>query len=140
MNCSIGLKQGCLASPILFSFFIDELDAEMNNSNIPGIQLHPDITQILLLMFADDLALLADTAVGLQRQLNLLSDFCNTNKLKVNESKTKIVVFKNGGILSRHESWIYNTVKLDVVNSFCYVGLSFTRQLSLSGMVNELCI
>ena len=99
----------------------------MNNSNIPGIQLHPDITRIMLFLFADDLALLADTVVNLQRQLNLLSDFCNTNKLKVNKSKTKIVVFKNGGILSRHEAWTYNNVKLDVVNIFCYVGLTFTR-------------
>ena len=90
----------------------------MNNSDITGIQLHPDITQIMLLMFADDLALLSDTIVGLQRQLNVLRDFCNTNKLKVNEAKTKVVVFKSGGILSRHESWTYYNVKLKVVNKF----------------------
>ena len=64
MNCSIGLQRGCIASPILFSFFIDEFEAEMNNSNIPGIQLHPGITQIMLFMFADDLALFADTVVN----------------------------------------------------------------------------
>ena len=75
MNCTIGLKQGCLASPILFSFFIDELESVMNNSDLSGIQLHPDITQIILLMFADDLALVSDTVVGLQRQLNILYDF-----------------------------------------------------------------
>ena len=49
-------------------------------------------------------------------------------------------MFKYGGILSRHEAWTYNNVKLDVVNSFCYVGLTFTRQLSVSSMVNALCI
>ena len=140
MNCTIGLKQGCLASPILFSFFIDELESVMNNSDLSGIQLHPDITQILLLMFADDLALLSDTVVGLQRQLNILYEFCDKNKLKVNEAKTKVVVFKNGGILSRHEAWTYNNVNLDVVNKFCYVGLTFTRQLSLPTMVHELCV
>jgi hypothetical protein len=140
MNCTIGLKQGCLASPILFSFFIDELEHVMNNSEITGIQLHPDITQIMLLMFADDLALLSDTIVGLQRQLNVLSDFCTTNKLKVNEAKTKVLVFKSGGILSRHESWTYNNVKLEVVNKLCYVGVTFTRQLSFPTMVQELCI
>ena len=45
-------------------------------------------------MFADDLALMADTVGELQSQLNLLSDFCQNYKLKVNESKTKVVVFK----------------------------------------------
>ena len=96
MNCTISLKQGCLASPMLFSFFIYELESVMNNSDVTGIQLHPD---------ADDLALLSDTVVGLQRQFNILYDFCDTNKLKVNEAKkTKVVVFKNGGVLSRHEA------------------------------------
>ena len=121
MDCTIGLKQGCLASRILFSFFIDELESVMNNSDLSGIQLHPDITQILLLMFADDLALLSDTVVGLQRQLNIIYEFCDKNKLKVNEAKTKVVVYINGIVLSRHEAWTYNNVNLDVVNIF-YVG------------------
>ena len=90
-------------------------------------------------MFADDLALIADTVVGLQRQLNILSEFCKDFKLKVNESKTKIVVFKNGGVLSKHETWHYGNVKLDVVSKFCYLGLVFTRQLSMNAMVHDLC-
>ena len=129
MNCTIGLKQGCLASPILFSFFINELDTVMNNSGVTGIQLHPDITQIILLMFADDLALISDTVVGLQRQLNILYNFCDTNKLKVNETKTKVVVFKNGGVLSRHESWTYNNIKLDVVNKILLCWFNFYKTI-----------
>ena len=34
----------------------------------------PNLTEICLLMFADDIALIADTVVGLQRQLNILYD------------------------------------------------------------------
>ena len=43
---------------------------------------------------ADDLALMADTVGELQRQLNLLSDFCQNYKLKLNESKTKLWFLK----------------------------------------------
>ena len=57
-----------------------------------GIQLSPDIIQLNSVFFADDLALLADTPVGLQRLLNALSDFCLQFKLKVNINKTKILV------------------------------------------------
>ena len=92
-------------------------------------------------MYADDIALISDTIIGLQRQLNLLADFCDRFKLRVNELKTKnINVFKKGGILSHMEKWYYKGSKLDVVNGFTYVWLLFTTQLSLDKMVNELCI
>jgi len=91
-------------------------------------------------MFADDLVLMADTIAELQRQLNVLSDFCYTYKLKVNENKTKVVVFKNGGVLSKHERWHYRNIKLEAINKFCYLGLIFTRQMSMNAMVHELCV
>ena len=100
-NCPLGLKQGCLASPILFSIFINELATELENSNLRGVQLFPDLAEILLLMFADDLALISDSIIGLQRLLNILHNFCVVRDLVVNTVKTKVVVFKNGGLLKR---------------------------------------
>ena len=91
-------------------------------------------------MYGDDIALFSDTIIGLQRQLNLLANFCDRFKLRVNKLTTKILVFKNGGILSHMEKWYYKGSKLDVVNGFTYVGLLFTTQLSLDKMVNELYI
>jgi hypothetical protein len=102
---NIGLKQGCLASPKLFTFFINELITYQKNKGTRGIQLKPCDIEIFSLMFADDVALLADTVVGLQRQLNLLYDFCTDFYLTVNISKTKVVVFKNGGRLATNEKW-----------------------------------
>ena len=52
-------------------------------------------------MFADDIALIADTLVGLQRQLKRLYDFCQRSKVVVNITKTKIMVFERGGALAR---------------------------------------
>ena len=46
--------------------FINACATIIENSGIRGIQLFPDLTEILLLMFADDLALISDTIVGLQ--------------------------------------------------------------------------
>ena len=53
-DCPSGLKQGCLASPILFSMFINEFAVLVEKSGIRGVQFFPDLTEILLLMFADD--------------------------------------------------------------------------------------
>ena len=96
ITCPGGSKQGCLISPILCSFFIDEFAGILQNSGLRGIQLLPDWTEIFLLMYADDNVLISDTIVGLQRQFNLLPDFCDNFKLTVNVLKTEILVFKNG--------------------------------------------
>ena len=59
-------------------------------------------------MFADDIACISDTISGLQKQLNILSTYCATYKLQVNIDKTKVLIFKKGGQLSRREKWYYN--------------------------------
>ena len=100
-DCPIGLKQGCLLSPVLFSIFINELADKMSKSGIKGLQFFPEILEILLIMFDDDVALLSDTIIGLQRQLSVLQEFCDDYNIYVNTTNTKILVFKNGGKLAK---------------------------------------
>ena len=130
--CNIGLKQGCLASSKLFSLFINELVKYLHNSGARGIQLQPGDDEICSLMFADDVALIADTVCGLQRQLNALQIFCKDNLLNVNTKKTKIVIFRNGGRPSSKEKWLYEGNELLIEQSFTYVGITFSSARSLS--------
>ena len=121
-RCLNGLKQGCMLSPALFTLFINKFAELIENSGIPGVQLFPEVIQVMILLFADDIALISDTIVGLQRHLNLLREYCVKKKIVVNIIKTKIVVFKKDGTLSRHEKWYYDGNLLEVVNCFTYVG------------------
>jgi len=111
--------------------FINELHDVMVANEIRGIQLFPELIEICMLMFADDIACISDTVVGLQKQLNVQHTFCQNNKLTVNTEKTKVMVFKNGGPRSIREKWVYNGNNLEVTNGFCYVGVFFTNRLSL---------
>ena len=83
--CSRGLKQGDSCSPVLFSLLINELANEIVLKGKHGITLSPDILQILIMRFADDDVLLSNTIVGLQQQLNVLS----------NTAKTLLLTLKN---------------------------------------------
>ncbi len=130
--CSVGVRQGSVLSPLLFSIFINELAVEIEQNSGPGIQLHPDIMQLFLVLFADDVILLSDSIIGLQRRIDALARFSVEYGLNVNLDKTKVVVFKRGGSLSRKERWFYNGKRLECVNSYNYLGITFTRTLAWS--------
>ena len=137
-NPLIGLKQGCLASPNLFALFINELAVRLRSTpGLRGVQIMPNDIDIFSLMFADDVALLADSVVGLQSQLNVLYDFCKTSALKVNTDKSKIMVFRKGGQIAGIERWTYDGRYLEIVDSFTYVGVTFTSALSLNVMAKD---
>jgi hypothetical protein len=49
--------------------------------------------KLFLLLYADDTVIFAESQQELQQILKLFEHYCNIWKLKVNVSKTKIVVF-----------------------------------------------
>jgi hypothetical protein len=57
----------------------------------------------------------ATTVIGLQRAINCIKDFCKEWSLKINVTKTKIVVFKKGEKLSRDEKWQFEGEEIEVV-------------------------
>ena len=108
-QCPWGVKQGCVLSPTLFNLYINDLPAYFKDNGTLQIPLHDQ--ELSLLLYADDLVLFSDSVIGLQRQLNLLFEYCNRWNLQVNENKTKVMVFRNGGKLRRYEKWFYDNKK-----------------------------
>ena len=82
------------------------------------------------MLFADDIALISETPAGLQRAINILARVSKRLGLTVNLGKTKIMVFRAGGFLGRREQWVYEGRKVEVVNSYKYLGFTLTTKLS----------
>ena len=135
--CKLGVRQGCLISPRLFIIFIKELEKELKNSNCRGISLASAVG-IFLLMYAHDVALIADTLVELQRKLKALESFCQKWGMEVNLAKTKIIVFRNGGKLSSKEKFLYNGKTIDIVTHYKYLGIVFNLRLTWGHAIKEL--
>ena len=87
-----GLKQGCLASPTLFSLFINELAHNIISQGKHGLQFSPNDIEIFIMSFADDIILLSATIAGLQNQITALYNDANRLRLQVNFNKTKVML------------------------------------------------
>ena len=66
LNCSKSLQRGCILSPILFSYIIKVVTNEACRHGGHAIQLHTDIIELSILLFVDDIVLIADTVYGMQ--------------------------------------------------------------------------
>ena len=75
--------------------------------------------QTILLYFSN-------TSEGLQKGLDILSDYGQKWKLTVNNDKTKVMVFRKGGILPRNLSFTFQGNMIEIVNKFVYLGISFS--------------
>ena len=116
----IGLRQGCILSPCLFSFYIADLPKYLEEKGCKGVWLHDGWIRALL--YADDGALLASTPADLQRMLEVLKEYCSKWRMFVNNEKTEIVVFNNAKLNDVHV-FTYDKVLLKVVNKFKYLGV-----------------
>ena len=93
INCTFGVKEGDVRSPVLFSIFINELALEVIRNGRHGASFISDFLFLFLLLLADDVVLLSETVIGLQTLLSSLQRASSSLQLKVNMSKSNIAVF-----------------------------------------------
>lgn len=126
-----GVKQGCLLSPMLFTLYINDL-----HDNLGG-GLYIENINIRLLLYADDIVLLADDITIMQEMIGKLETYCKTWNLEVNLEKSDIMVFRNGGRPSKKEVWKFNERQVRITNEFKYLGVTFTPTMKFGKHVQN---
>ena len=132
---TVGVKQGCNLSPLLFSLFLYDLPITLSSS--PN-QVYINNENISCLLYADDLVIISETDLGLQSSINALANYCDKWCLTVNINKTKIMIFNSSGKLM-NRSFYYKNHHLEIVKEYCYLGIIFTPSGSFSTAIKALC-
>ena len=69
--------------------YINDLEKELIQKGAEGIDI--GMLKLYLLLYADDIVIFSNTSEGLQKGLDILSDYCQKWKLTVNIDKTKVM-------------------------------------------------
>ena len=132
---NIGVKQGCVLSPILFNLFLSDLP-DIFDATCDPVSLHD--LNLNCLLYADDLVLLSESANGLQQSLNRLNDYCNTWRLTINTSKTKVLIFNKGGRRILKNIFNCGDNILEITQKYCYLGIEFCASGVFTYAINKL--
>lgn len=131
ISSRVGVKQGCVLSPLLFNLFLSDLPDIFDDCDPVALN---DI-KLSCLMFADDLIIVSTSSEGLQRALDKLSCYCKKWGLTVNLAKTKVLIFNKGGKLLKRFKFSFSGTPVECVDRYCYLGIIF----SASGNFNAAC-
>ena len=89
-------------------------------------------------MYADDTIILANSESNMQIALNALQVYCEKWKLEINCSKTKISIFTRGKIKPNTYNFLYNGNKIEIVESYKYLGIEFSSSGSFKTTIESL--
>ncbi|XP_052772033.1 uncharacterized protein LOC128211362 isoform X1 [Mya arenaria] len=123
-TCMLGVRQGESLSPFLFSMYLNDIEEYYMLNGFDGIDI--GMLKLFLLLYADDIVIMADSEDQLKKGLLLLEQYCDRWKLSVNSTKTKVMIFKKGGRLRKNIVFSYKGVNLEIVKHFTYLGIIFT--------------
>ena len=126
-DCPIGVKQGDCLSPTLFAIFINDLATEIKESNI-GEKLSEGQT-INILLYADDIVLLAESESDLQDLLYIVECWCKKWKLEVNLTKTNVMHIRSNRKQQSRFVFLFDRKVIAYCNSYKYLGANINEYL-----------
>ena len=130
LEMHLGLRQGCVLSPVLFALYIADLGRLLEQCG-RGVTLNGTI--IPALFFADDMIVLGD-ADTLQHLLNIIGEYAQKAKIQFAGHKSQVVPFHRDADPQKEWTLGYTTtsegnipIVIKEVDEAVYLGMQFGR-------------
>ena len=131
-NITVGVPQGSVLGPLLFLVYINDLNEIL--------------TKCDSFLYADDTVLVTSANIyhvahrDMQHDLDNIANWCKSNKLTINISKTKCMLLgtKQRIRKTRHYPLCINNINLEYVLLYKYLGVTIDQTLSFNLHLNQL--
>lgn len=125
INVKVGVPQGSVLGPLLFLFYINDIINELNE-------------KCEIRLFADDMLIYTtgystvEISNNLNEQLGSVEKWLKINKLKVNVSKTKVMLMRGirKKVNQNNLKIKLENIELEVVNEIKYLGVIIDKNLN----------
>lgn len=122
--CTAGVPQGAVLSPFLYAVYINGLAVELKNAGF-GVDAFGRVVPLLL--YADDIVLLARSPAELQRMLDVCAQYSKKWRFAFNTGKSNVVVCGSRPQVKQAKDtvWVLAGVALKRVREYKYLGVEF---------------
>ena len=121
-----GVRQGGVLSPVFYCLYIDEL---VDILSAMGIGCHLKDIFLSILLYADDMALIAPSLKGLQQLLSTTEQYCRSWDILLNAKKSKNMAFGKKHVLT---SLKMDGKDIEWVDSWTYLGVTLKAHTSFN--------
>ena len=119
---TVGVRQGCLLSPVLFNLFLEKIMRNTLQDHHTSISVGG--RRICNLRFADDIDLLGGSNAELQALTDKLTESAGSYGMEVSTEKSKVMVNSTNDVQAVISM---NGEQLEEVDSFTYLGATLTK-------------
>ena len=130
-NILTGVPQGSILGPLLFLIYVNDLPLSVNCKSI----MYADDTCLIhpIKINSNDILANLETQTTINNDLQNLYNWLSVNKLSLNVSKTKFMLFhysQNKTVLLHIPILKINNIPISYVNSMKFLGITFDKNLT----------
>ncbi len=119
------MRQGAILSPSLYCLFVDELLDILTSSGL-GVKIGGSYCGAP--MYANDIALIAESAEELQSMLDIVENYARKWRYQLNSEKSVVMVFgesaRSRSVARCHRAWYLGGSQIHEVDEHHHLGVS----------------